>query len=556
MDISNLDHNAITKMNDHDFTATLRALLNIDALDRKESALLHYQPVSEHAKEIHLSTAQTVGVGGGNRSSKTETCLVHMMMCATGIIPYSLRDDIKPSDLPPPAAYRVVCESLTNVLSQIILPKLQWWHWTGIDTPGGKRGHYGWIPRNCLIGGSWDKSWSEKKRVLRVLCRDPDDDRIVRGESTIQYMSHDQDATDFASGEFRMILHDEPPKYAIWLENQARAMSVNGRMFLAMTWPDDPAIAVDWLFDKVYEPATRAAKDPDIDWFNLYSIDNPNLDQDAIARQMGQWDAEMVKVRIYGQPIRFSNRVHVDFTDQDQVWCFPCGKTTVVVDEHCANCKSATLAPFNHVREFDAEPNWPTVFMLDPHPRKPHMFSWWQISPQDDLWCIADGECAGDTSDTFVAVSDMESSLGLTISHRYIDPNMGRSPASARQRNVTWQDEFANAGLYCDLANDAIDVGIERINEYLKPDKNTLDPRIHLHERCRASIRQMKRYVWDDHKKALEKSMKQKPKDKDNDYPSLLRYLVNENPTFEFERGGTQIIHRSRGNGVRHAQRR
>jgi hypothetical protein len=32
-------------------------------------------------------------------------------------------------------------------------------------------------------------------------------------------------------------------------------MRVDGRlMLLAMTWPDDPSIAVDWLYDEVYEP--------------------------------------------------------------------------------------------------------------------------------------------------------------------------------------------------------------------------------------------------------------------------------------------------------------
>jgi hypothetical protein len=162
-----------------------------------------------------------------HNSSKTEACLAEMVMCMTGQIPISLQDEIKPKDkLRGPINCRIVCESLTTVLHPIILPKLQWWKWTGVDQPGGEKGHWGWIPRDCLIGGDWSKSWSEKYRMLRVLYRDPLQQNRVIGESTLQCMSRDQDASDFASGDYHMILHDEPPTHAIWRENQARTMRV------------------------------------------------------------------------------------------------------------------------------------------------------------------------------------------------------------------------------------------------------------------------------------------------------------------------------------------
>jgi hypothetical protein len=34
----------------------------------------------------------------------------------------------------------VTVESLTTTLEPIILPKLQWWKWTGVDRPGGDEG--------------------------------------------------------------------------------------------------------------------------------------------------------------------------------------------------------------------------------------------------------------------------------------------------------------------------------------------------------------------------------------------------------------------------------
>jgi hypothetical protein len=409
-DLFSLDPKRIRGLGDAEFRGVLSQLIQMQQHDRQENQLLYYKPVSAEAEKIHLTGAKTVAVGGGNGSSKTETCLVEMAMLCTGIVPLSLQGQIKPEEkLRGPVHCRVVCESLTTVLHPIILPKLKWWQWTGIDKPGGERGHWGWIPQHHLVKGSWDKSWSEKLRVLRIVYRNPETGEPA-GESTIQFCSHDQDPSDFASGDFDMVLHDEPPNLAIWRENEARTMRVNGRMFLAMTWPDDPSIPVDWIFDEVYEPAMGSGKNPNIDWINLYTTDNPHLDQEAIAVQSEKWSEETRQVRIYGRPIRFSNRVHPLFTDQTQWWCFACGKAVLPIEGACS-CSSRNIVAFNHVEGFAPE-RWPAAFLLDPHPRKPHMFMWVHCSPQDDLWQIAEGEIDGDPSDVKVHVDEVERRLG------------------------------------------------------------------------------------------------------------------------------------------------
>lgn len=481
-----------------------------------------------------------------SNSSKTESCLVEMLICATGVVPLSLKDDIDMAKFRGPMNCRVVCQSLTTVLHPIILPKLQWWKWTGVDVPGGEKGHWGWIPKTCLIDGSWERSWSEKLRLLRVLYRNPNNINEVLGESTIQFMSHDQDPFDFASGDFHFILHDEPPKYATWRENQARTMRVNGRNFLAMTWPDDPAIPVDWIFDEVYDKAQEGPnKDPNIDWFNLYTTDNRNLNQEAVAAQAGSWSEEVRKVRIFGQPIRFSNRIHPLFTDTCNWWCFKCAKQIMPVEERCL-CGSSDIVEYNHVREFDVNPSWPTAFILDPHPRKPHMFMWVQIDPSDDLWVVAEGELAEEPDNVKELTDSVERGMSLGVKLRLIDPNMGRSVSGIR-REISWQDEFSLSGLHCDLADDS-DVGRSRINEYLKPDKATKRPRITIHPRCKNTIFQMKRYAWDEHRSSLEKDLKQKAKMKYDDYPTMLKYLQNYEPTFRMLLTGGPVI-------VRHGKR-
>ena len=80
----------------------------------------------------------------------------------------------------------------------------------------------------------------------------------------------------------------------------------------------------------------------------------------------------------------------------------------------------------------------------------------------------------------------------------------------------------------------------------VRPDATTLAPRIHLSTRCQQSIHQLKRYVWDDYRKTLEKAQKQKPKDKNDDYPTLMKYLLNADPTFNWMLHGATVLHRRR----------
>ena len=538
-------------MSDNEFRKHLVTMSNEQQRDRKENQLLYYQPASDKAMEIHQSMAKVCGCGGGNGSGKTETALVELTMLATGIIPDYLQDvpEVR-AKMRGPIKGRIICESLTTVLHPIILPKLKWWEWSGIDIPGGDRGHYGWIPRDCLIGGSWEKSWSEKLRMLRVLYRNPDHPDEIMGESTIQMMSKDQDPTDFASGDFHFVLFDEPSTYAIWRENEARTMRVNGRLMLAMTWPDDPSIPVDWLFTEIYDKAMPGPnKSKDHDWFNIWTTENRHLDQAAVQTQAESWSDAVRDVRIYGKPIRFSNRIHPLFTPNSDWWCFPCGKTISPIDGAC-RCGAKNILAFTHVGPFEPQASWPTVWVLDPHPRKPHMFAWIQIGPDDDWWMIREGQVDGDPTMVREYVDAVESDLGLAVARRLIDPNMARSPASS-SRGVTWQDEFDKVGLVTDLA-DSSEVGRARINQMLIPDSISRRPRLMIHSLCTQAIHQMTRFVWDDYRQALEKGQKQKAKEKNDDFPAILRYFANSEPEFHQLRDGQRIVRRSEMGPVGH----
>ncbi|NNF96034.1 MAG: hypothetical protein HKM94_03795, partial [Halobacteria archaeon] len=505
--------------------------------------ILYYEPVSEKAERIHQSTADLIGVMGGNRSSKTESALAEAVVCATGILPNSLqgleREALK-KKFRGPIRVMVICESLINTLHTTILSKLKWWIWTGvdpdpmIDQSSEGRGHYGWVPRNCLINGDWGKSWSEKYRELTVTYRNPEDHTEVLGYSVFKFMSHSQDPEDFASGHYHLIVIDEPTELPIWRECQARVLSANGRIILSMTWPDEPVIPVEWIYDEVMDNAAA-------DIFELSTLDNKTLDQEQIRKTVASWSDEMKEIRVFGRSLRLKNLVHPDFADQSVYYCFTCTRRVQTdLEGNCTTCKTPSIKYCN-VERIDPNPRWPTVLLMDPHPRKPHMYCWAQISMTDDIYIIKEGKCDCDAADTVQDIKNKEYEMGLIRSLSLIDPSMGMQPADGKNRGITWRDVFYDCGLAFDLADNS-SVGRKILDQYLLPDLGTLRPRLVIDEDCHGIISQMKRYKWDDHKKKLERAQKQVPKTKNDDYPTLLKYLMNYAPSYVSLSQGPPII--------------
>ena len=116
MDLAAIDPNNLSSLSDEEFTAIANQLLQRQALDRQQNALRYYQPVSDKARQIHTCTKKTIGVGEAMAQFKTESCLVEMVIRATGQVPLSLRD-VYPMQTAGTLACRLVCESLTTTLA-------------------------------------------------------------------------------------------------------------------------------------------------------------------------------------------------------------------------------------------------------------------------------------------------------------------------------------------------------------------------------------------------------------------------------------------------------
>jgi hypothetical protein len=298
---------------------------------------------------------------------------------------------------------------------------------------------------------------------------------------------------------------------------------------------------VDWIFDEIYDIGQAGPKKhPDVEWIELVTTDNQNIDQVSVAREAAAMSAVEREARIKGKPIRFSNRVHPLFTDTDSWWCFGlCNQEVLAQDGQCVTCGSQDVVLYTHVQDFVIRPNLPVVFLLDPHPRKAHMFMYVQVDAHDDYSVVYAGAVDGEPDDVYKATRDIESRFQLLVAKRLMDPRMGAQP---RKRDMTWQEEFAAEGLFCELASNS-EVGRGRVNEYLKPDPHTRQPRLRfLNGQCDAAVYQMKRFAWDDYKYQDNRDQKQTPKPKYDDYPALLRYLMNDLPLHSMLRYGGIVV--------------
>ncbi len=530
----------LADLSDRDIEELVRSLGTEIDQDKIENQLYYYEPVSPKARKVHLSTCHNISAFGGKGSSKTDTMLVELIIKATGIVPLCLEDEYPKEKLKPGGRYRVIIESQKATLHPVIIPKLQYWNWDG-DSPESGLGHWGWVPRSMLIGGSWDKSWSEKLSML-----------TLANGSTIQFMSYDNNPEDFASGSFHAILHDEPPRWSIYRESIARVGRANGVLYLSMTPPDESGINVSWIFDDIYEPGLESSShhNPDFLSVEMFALENRFVDQEQVMARAIQLPIEKREVYLYGRFLHLSNLIHPAFTEDPHYWCFDCKKRYPLHHgTECLYCTGTNISRFSSVEDFEYKSSWPVVMVLDPHPRKPHMIQWVAINPNDE-WChVEEAKVDGECSEVVSVCDQIETKYLMNVAMRIMDPNMGKQASTSGSRHVSWQDDFANAGLRCDLGDDHFEVGRSRINELLSPDAKTRFPRMLWHPRCKNAIRQYKRYVFDEHGRYSEKEDKQTPKPTEDDFPTMDRYLVNAEQSFDSLKYVDQIYTRQYSKG-------
>lgn len=490
---------------------------------RQERALALYEPVSEEAVKFHCSKALQRVIVGGNGSSKSETNFVDLAIEMTGIIPDSLKTVYPKEKLRPPIHARLIVRGFTTT-SQQLLDKFIWNKWTGLSD--GVTGHWGWIPREMLLNGRWEDSWSAQFKTLTIL-----------NGSTLQIMTHEQPAEHHASSSMHRTAVDEGPTSDIWRENLFR-LREGGSISLAMTPPDDESQSwsAAWVHRDLYEKGLAGPhKDPNVESFTFFTEKNRFISREQVAKITAGLTPAQYETRMHGRFFHLGGRVYPTYTDRPQMWCFKCNAISLA--KRCAKCQGEDTVEFCHLVEpFSEAYKWPAIMIVDPHPRKKHAFSWFTVSPSDDIFQVAELETGSEIEEVAKEVQDLETNLRLDVLMRGMDPNMGESPVSVtskKGRNV--RHEFDAVGLRCRMMDDDQFTARNTIRTYLKPDPRTRQPRFRVFTTCPRTNYMFLNWLWDERatRASIEKhDIKEKTQDKDSDFPKNVGYFLNDNPTY------------------------
>lgn len=534
------------------WAAQIRAELDAQVAEYNQTThLASYTVANPNAINVHLSTAREIALVGGNRSSKTDTMLAELAIRMTGCVPNSLAHVYPKSKLANlPIRARIVCNSLTSTLEPVIKPKLRWDQWSGVGEPIEGRGHYGWIPKHCLPGGNWDKAYSDKYRTLHVYVDNywtgaSGVSMATRGVSTCQFLSYDQELTDFAGQSLHFVGHDELPPQDIYRENRVRTLDVQGQIITAFTPPDEIGMVrgdVGWFYDEVYEPGL--SPNQRFESIVLHTERNRILSAADVADLAATMTEEQREVRLHGNFLHLSGVIYSMFVKTPATWCFKCQKRMTPMGGACLTCHGTDFTEFCHVVEPYAIPSsWPIVFVIDPHPRKKDAMGWFAITPSDNIVMVAELEVDGTAKDVKRAVDAIEHENHFNVVHRLMDPNIATQTNDKLQRGWTFRKAYDEAGLRCALATDDINVGIQNVITLLTPDIYTRSPRFHVSSSCKKFIYGMTHWSWDEWTRAEGHEPKEKVRERAKDFPDLLRYLANDHPDYKRYHLGREIVH-------------
>lgn len=158
------------------------------------------------------------------------------------------------------------------------------------------------IPRNQLIEGSFDKSYSSQSRLLRLVCG-----------STVGLKTYDQDIDAWASAAVHRIHWDEEPNNAngrrMRSEARQRLISTGGDEIIGMT----PVLGIStWAFDEVYE----RRHEPGITVHQMDMQDNPWNTPEATESFLSGLTDEERRAREKGEFVHFGGLFFEEFRER------------------------------------------------------------------------------------------------------------------------------------------------------------------------------------------------------------------------------------------------
>jgi phage terminase large subunit-like protein len=183
---------------------------------------------------------------------------------------------------------RFVIPDLANALKKVWLPKLR-----------------RLVPQEALWGGSWQKAWNDRDRMLQFA-----------DGSWWDFLTHDMDVQAFAGTDVDRVHFDEEPPggkgYLQYDESLTRLIDRDGDVRFTLT----PLEGMSWVF---YELTSNDVprKDDEVYVVEGSMEDNPTLSATQQDRLKKRWEKEPLKLeaRLHGRFVHFAGLIYDEFRE-------------------------------------------------------------------------------------------------------------------------------------------------------------------------------------------------------------------------------------------------
>jgi len=191
------------------------------------------------------------------------------------------------------------------------------------------------VIRADLKGGNWAKAWSEKGKTL-----------TFKNGSTVNFKSGEQQVNKFAGDDLDACYQDEHLGKKYYNENKLRLADRAGYFVSSMT-PEEGAIS--WEKKHI-----KKKKNKIVDMFKFSIYGNPHISKQGIENVLATiTDPRLLKVKMEGEFVALAGLVY-------EGW-----------DEN-----------IHMIDSFEIPVDWPRVFCIDPHLKKPAALMWAAWHPE------------------------------------------------------------------------------------------------------------------------------------------------------------------------------
>lgn len=440
---------------------------------------------------------------GGNRSGKSATCCMDVVMQIEGYHPLQ-RENLE----------KLRSDAVDGWVRELAILYLEHRKWiksppvqarcVAVDFPNGVE----------KIAGPEYVKWADRSMIKEISFENEKKRRITwKNGGFLEFMSHDQDLDSFG-GVSRDVIHfDEEPPSEIYQECMLRTLSSHGRMIGGMT----AVKGITWTKDEIWDKFEKEEEKKSHIEKRIYAVKMRTIDNPVNTEEMVQGIADMClddderAIRLEGEFTARGGLVFREFKDRAP-WVIPA---------------------------FDIPEGGMLINSIDPHDATPHGVIWMWVDERG----LVEVERNGEKIRTFpvkdnrpnmyvcaeifenATIDDLSSDIRMIESRwdreadiRLCDPSAWTESQKDTISKSTYQ-LFADNGLYVIKGSKDMTGGNRKMRIELKVDNEKEEqPRLFIFDNCKGLRWEMMKYRYPDLRGVNRDNRKapDKPVDKDD----------------------------------------